>query len=437
LLRSLEALDAAGRITPHGRRMVQLPMHPRLAHMVLQAGRGAVDTACLLAALLAERVVAEGPGGERSSSLDDLLDAARRGRHDRARALAHDWLRVVAGMGRSGPTETTDAHGATLNDAGPLLALAFPDRVARRRGPRGERRYLLSGGRGGTLRLEDPLSAQEWLVVAELDDADADAAIRLAAPLHPDDMEELFAAHLTRRPVLAWDSRTRKVMASEVEQLGAITVRERPSTAADPEAILRCLCDGIRSEGLERLDWTPSARQLQGRVDLLRRMFPEQEWPDVSDAALAATLLDWLGPRLYGKRSLDDATRVDLCGALLSWLGPQRERELDRLAPTHVGVPSGSHVRLDYSTGDVPVLAVRIQEVFGMPASPRVAGGRVPVLMHLLSPARRPVQITADLASFWRTGYLEVRKDLRGRYPRHYWPEDPSQAEPTRHLRPR
>lgn len=437
LLQSIEALDAGGRITPQGRRMAALPMHPRLAHMVLRAqASGDAATACVLAALLAERVAMDGPGGMRTSNLEDLLDSLRRGdappsvrgRLERVQALAREWQRLVA---------VRTAEKPSSGGTGSLLALAFPDRVARRRGPRGELRYLLACGRGGTLRRDDPLSESEWIVVAELDDSSADAAIRLAVPLREGEVQELLRSGTTRGETLAWDRRRGGVVASEIERLGAIPVAERPDPKPDPEAVLACLCAGIRMEGLERLGWNEPARQVRARMALMHRLFPEQDWPNVSDDALANALEAWLGPSLRGLRTLEEAARVDPGMVLVAWLGPQRQRELDRLAPTHWPVPSGSRIRLDYASGDIPVLAVRIQEVFGLAESPRVAGGRSAVVLHLLSPAQRPVQVTSDLASFWRTGYAEVRKDLRGRYPRHYWPEDPTQAEPTRRVRPR
>ncbi|MCL1857015.1 MAG: ATP-dependent helicase HrpB, partial [Kiritimatiellaeota bacterium] len=235
----------------------------------------------------------------------------------------------------------------------------------------------------------------------------------------------------------------------------------RPLKDLTQEDVARCLCDGIRSEGLARLDWTPEAVQLRSRLAFARRLGghpvgadlcvrpsahtgegegahtgpPLRSWPDVGDEALEMTLEAWLLPALMGKRTLEEASRADVAECLALWVGHRAMQELNRLAPTHIEVPSGSRIRLDYAAGDAPVLAVRIQEVFGMMASPRVGGGTVPVVVHLLSPARRPVQVTQDLASFWRTGYALTRKDLRGRYPKHYWPEDPSQAEPRRGLR--
>lgn len=423
LLQALDALDERGRITPHGRRLVQLPMHPRLAHMVERAAMaGAAETALLLAAFLSERPSPVGPPERRSADLDGLLDAVRHRRPDllaassvqRIRRLAQVWLPMVGGSRDRQPA-----------DAGACLAWAYPDRLARRRGARGEHRYLLTGGRGASLRRDDPLALHEWLVVAELDDSEADAAIRLAAPLAPDVVEARFASRITRRTVLDWDRRQRAVAAVEIESLGAIPLRERPLAAVDAEAVCGCLCAGIRIEGIESLDWSPAARQLRGRLGLLHRLLPEQGWPDSSCDALDKALEAWLGPRLSGLRTFAQVLTLDLQAALLDWIGPQRRRDLGRLAPTHVDLPGGRRARLDYARGDSPVLAIRIQEAFGLRDTPRIAGGRVAVLMHLLSPARRPVQITSDLASFWRTGYAQARRDLRGRYPRHAWPENP------------
>lgn len=441
LLRSLEALDAHGRITPRGRRMVRLPIHPRLSHMVLLAEEaGGGRRACLLAAAVSEQageatlrhetdarrlldrlIVDTGDHGADTDGAapDQTAPAAW---NSRVHRLAGQW-------GRHLP-----AHDRQVIDTGRLLAWAFPDRIARRRDAGG--RYLMVNGRGATLDAADPLVQEEWLVAVELQDDGADARIRLAAPVERDCIEEDGAARITTTPIVTWDRRALAVQAVCRRQLGAIVLRDAGLRQPDPALVRAALLDGIRQQGLDRLNWTPASRALQARILFLRRARPEENWPDVSDNALTADLDAWLGPRLEGLLRWEQVQRVDLAEPLLAKLGAQR-RLLDDLAPTHLSVPSGSRIQVLYDQGDAPVLAVRIQEVFGLASTPRVAGGRVPVLMHLLSPAQRPVQVTADLESFWNSSYARVRKELRGRYPKHPWPEDPRNAAPTRRLKPR
>lgn len=434
LLHALEALDAAGRITAHGRRMVRLGMHPRLAHALIGAAATGddetVDTACLLAAVLAEGGVV---GGRHSSNIAHVIGEVESPRggvpapvRSRIRTLADTWRRAL-----DAPPPPS-AGGVSL---GVLLAWAYPDRIGVRRRQADEAgRYRLSGGRGVRLQPGDPLSVHDWICVAEVDDTDADATVRLAAPLTRQEVETHFAGQIRTETVLAWQARSRSVEACSRDCLGAIVLRERPLADPDPDAVRRALCAGIRQEGLDRLGWTPAARNLQARVQTVAAAMPESGFPDCSDAALIDRLEDWLGPLLTGMRRLDEAAAVDVQAALTAWLGGAIRR-LDALAPTHMAVPSGSRIRIDY-TGAQPAASVRIQEVFGLTRTPSIAGGRVPVLLNLLSPASRPVQITADLESFWRNGYAEVRKDLRGRYPRHHWPDDPTTAVATRRLRP-
>ena len=276
----------------------------------------------------------------------------------------------------------------------------------------------------------DPLADQEWLAVASLDDRIGAARIFLAAPLTPEDVEDLFADQIVREDVVAWDDEAGRVSARRVEQLGALVLREGPLANPDPEAVQSALWDGVRQRGLASLRWTKEATRLRQRLAFLY-IHEGEPWPDVSDEALLATLGAWLAPFARGAKSLADLARADLATALDALLPWDRRRDFDRLAPERVPVASGSHIALDYSTPEAPVLAVKLQETFGMADTPRVLGGRVPVVMHLLSPARRPVQVTTDLASFWREGYFDVRKDLRGRYPKHPWPEDPTTATAT------
>jgi ATP-dependent helicase HrpB len=438
LLRELEAVDADGRITPRGKRMVTLPVHPRLAHMVLLAEEhGGARRACLLAAAITERAGETtlrnetdarrlldrlgGDGGAPSDLSDrfDLSDSAAWSA--RVHRLSTQWARAF-------PPDR-----AAL-DTGRLLAWAFPDRMARRRDAAG--RYLLANGCGATLETSDGLATTEWLVAAELQDGGPDARIRLAAPVAREDIEEDFAALIRREDEIVWDRRAEAVSAVRRLKLGALVLHEGSLADPDADAVRHALFVGICQKGIAQLPWTPAARNLQARILFLRRVCGESDWPDVSDTALAGRLEEWLGPFVGGIARWEQLRRVDLAAALLALLGARR-RELDTLAPTHLAVPSGSHVPVQYDQGDAPVLAVRVQEVFGLADSPRVAGGRVPVCMHLLSPAQRPVQVTSDLRSFWQNGYPLIRKELRGRYPRHPWPEDPWTAVPTNRVKPR
>jgi ATP-dependent helicase HrpB len=434
LLRRLGALGDDGRATSHGRRLARFAMHPRLAHMVV-VGRelGAGDLACELAALLMERDPLRPSGGMAEADLGlrlDLLrgavvradvdrEALRRARSEAARCR-ESARGVPAGV---------DSRPST----GLLLALAYPDRVAQRRaGSNG--RYLLRNGAGAVVDSPD-LAMEEYLVVAELDGDPTESRVFLAAPITLPEIEGQCANEITCEDVLTWDRESLAVTARRRRRLGALALEDVPLARPDPGAVTAALVEGIRGEGLDRLPWTEAARRIRARVGFLHHLDPA--WPDVSEAGLAATLDRWLEPRLTGLRRLDDLRRVDLGEALLGLLSRDQWAGLDALAPTHVQVPSGSRIPVDYTDPAAPVLAVRLQELFGQVATPAVALGRVPLTLHLLSPAGRPVQVTRDLAGFWRTTYFEVRKDLKGRYPKHPWPDDPLSAPPTRHAKRR
>lgn len=436
LLSALDALDAQGAITRFGRLMACLGAHPRLAHSMLsaakQGGNPAAATACMLAAAISEA----GNSGFRISSNAEHLVAAAEGENDALPKPVRKRICDLASAWRSElkriVVESTPRH----ESIGVMLAWAYPDRIGyRRKNADDPGRYLLSGGRGAKLPANDPLGVNDWIAIADIDDKDADATIRLAAPLSRAEVERNFPHMFHSKDVMEWNSRTKSVDAAEREFFGEIPVRDRPLKGHAPEALLQCLCDGIRREGIDRLNWIPAARNLQARISTVAYAMPEEGLPNVSDEALAATLEQWLGPYLDGKTSLAQASAVDLVQPLQAMLGGAARR-LDPLAPTQLAVPSGSNIKIDY-TGAQPAASVRIQEVFGMMETPRIAGGRIPILLKLLSPAQRPVQVTSDLASFWKNGYPEVRKDLRGRYPKHYWPEDPMQATATRRVKPK
>ncbi|HEY8519809.1 MAG TPA: ATP-dependent helicase HrpB [Gammaproteobacteria bacterium] len=440
LLRRLGALDAAGRITAHGREMARLGVHPRLAHMLLRGralGHGGL--AAELAALLSERDLLRGGPGGRDADVRTRLDALRgedggrqveTGARHRARRLARELARQLG----------ADREEALADDrmVGLLLAFAYPDRIGRRR-PGGEGRYALANGRGAVFAEAQSLAREELIVAVELDDRERDARILLAAPLARADLEAHFAADLERREAVEWSSREQAVIARRTVRLGELVIDESPLVPVPREAAAHAMLEGVRELGLDALPWTDEARNLQARVELVRRAMPEEaaDWPAMDDAALAASLDRWLAPWLDGVTRREQLARVPLEEALSALLTWEQRRRLDELAPERLTVPSGSRVRIDYRDENAPVVAVRLQEVFGLRETPRIARGRVPITFKLLSPAQRPVQITRDLASFWRSGYAEVRKDLRGRYPKHYWPEDPFEAEPIRGARPR
>ncbi|HXS90055.1 MAG TPA: ATP-dependent helicase HrpB [Steroidobacteraceae bacterium] len=446
LLRSLDAIDAEGRITPHGRALARLGTHPRLAHMIVRGAElGLRRLALEIAAVLGERDLLRWNAGRRDADLRLRIEALRRGRVDDSHVAAdvrvdggarQRAVRSVEVLERQLDTGTATSP-ATESDAdiGRLLAFAYPDRIAQSRGAGG--RYLLSGGRGARLADAQSIAQAEFLVVADLDAGDREALIRLASPLPRAALEGDFAALIEHRQRFEWDAREQAVVAQDERWLGAIRLGERRLENPDGERVMSALLAGIRELGLDVLPWTKEARALRQRLAFARDVdtHAPRPWPDVSDDALLATLEDWLAPWLTNMSRRDHLARLDttaIIAALLDW--NQRQR-LDELAPTHLQVPSGSRIPIDYSAA--PTVAVRLQEVFGLSTTPAVGGGRVPLTLQLLSPAHRPVQVTKDLASFWARGYMEVKKELKGRYPKHYWPDDPTTAVATARARPR
>jgi ATP-dependent helicase HrpB len=446
LLIRLGALAGDGRLTDHGRAMAAHALHPRLAHMIVRAqGIGSAGLACDLATLLGERDIFRAKGGGRDADIRHRLTALRegerppsgfeidRGALQRARSASKEWrhrLKIRTGDG--------DPPG-NLDDAGILIALAYPDRIARRRGE-GKLAYQLANGKGASFGSPDPLAKEEWLALAEVGGAGAgmgaDGRIFLAAPLTLAAVEEHFADQIRGEDEVRWDDRAEAVVARRVRRLGALVLEDRPFSGEVSDKARAAMIEGIRRMGLDVLPWTSATRTLCRRVAFLVGVDGARAWPGMNEAALLADLENWLGPYLDGIARRAALARLDLDGALRARIGRERLKRLDDLAPAHLAVPSGSRVALDYS-GDVPALDVRIQEMFGLAETPRVAGGRVPVLLRLLSPARRPVQVTRDLAGFWANSYRAVRADLRGRYPKHPWPDDPLAAPPTARAKPR
>jgi len=413
LLADLGALDGQGRITPHGRVMAAMPLHPRLAHMLAVAGRGAAR----LAALLADRDPLRGAGSDlalRLRALDRGAPEADRGALDRIRA---EGARLARGL-PEGPDLPAAAQAA----------LAYPDRIALRR-PGDDPRFLLSGGKGARLDAGDALAGQRLLVVTDTDGDPREARIRLALPIAESELRATLADRIGWQDLCHWDSRAGRVQARRQERLGALVLAERPWADAPGDALARAMLDGVREIGLAL---TPAAEWLRDRVQTLREA--GHDLPDLSDAGLMATLDAWLVPWLDGITTAAAFRALDLTEAIRAHLGRDALSLIDRLAPGHFTTPLGRAVPIDYA-GGVPAIEVRLQEMFGITRHPVAAGQ--PLRVTLLSPAQRPLQVTQDIPGFWDTSYADVRRDMRGRYPRHPWPEDPRSADPTMRAKPR
>ncbi|MDP9088398.1 MAG: ATP-dependent helicase HrpB [Pseudomonadota bacterium] len=442
LLRQLEAIDSAARVTAHGRKLAKLGMHPRLAHMLVQAQDfGAARLACDLAAILSERDILRAGAGARDADLRLRVAVLRGDTREvpagisvdaRAKAQAQRnsslWQRNLRSA-----RDTVDVHEGT----GVLLAWAYPDRIARARGADG--RYLLANGRGAHFAEPQALSKSEFIVAAELDGADRAARIFLAAPISLQDLQTHFAGLIRDKADVHWDDRAGAVSAKRERMLGALVLESSEIRSPDPQAVQDALLAGLKQVGIAGLPWTKELRQWRARVILMRdyQVPSPTPWPDLSDEELEKTLPEWAPPWIANFTRREHFARLDLSNALHSFLSHAQAAILERQAPTHLTVPSGSAIPIDYLDGENPTLSVRLQELFGLRETPAVAGGKLPLLLKLLSPAGRPVQITKDLVSFWNRGYHEVKKDLKGRYPKHYWPDDPYAAQATRRARPR
>jgi ATP-dependent helicase HrpB len=423
LLHELGALDEEYRITPHGRALLQVPAPPRIGDALLRAQEaGGLAEAAWAAALLEQR--APGP-----VDLVERWRALRRAPQGRlSRRVAEQYLRSLGGKGSIDDASDERAFARAV-------AWMYPERIATaREGQRGV--FICADGGEARLSEQDGLAGAPWLAIAHWLPGEV-RRVQLAARLELADLHADFGDRIRDREVIAWEPRTQSVQAERLSQLGALVLRRRPLMQPDADAQQRAMLDGIEQAGIEALPWTAELRQWQARV-LSLRAWNGPEWPDVSDAALAAGLEDWLAPYLSGVTRLAHLARLDLGAILRVWLDHAMQQALERLAPQRLVVPSGSSIGLEYSCdGAPPVLAVKLQELFGLRETPRVNQGRVPVLLHLLSPARRPIQVTQDLASFWASGYADVRRDLKGRYPKHPWPDDPMSAPPTARAKPR
>jgi ATP-dependent helicase HrpB len=356
----------------------------------------------------------------------------------RVRQTADDLARRAAGGGSGSSSRASSPESWDDADTGSLLALAYPDRVAQRRSG-AEPRYLLRNGSGAVLAKHDALHDAPYLAIADLEGTSPEARIVRAAPITLEELREDFGEQFVRVQLVEWDERTKAVRARKRTMLGAIVIEEVMWSDADAEVVLQTVLEAIRAQlargGIEALPFSQAALRLRERMAFV--FAHDESWPDVSVAALSASLAEWAGPYLDGVRTWAQLASVDWHDALQSLMPWSQRSALERLAPTHLEVPSGSRIALDYSEATAPVLAVKLQEVFGWSTTPMVMDGRVSLTLQLLSPAQRPVQVTRDLAGFWRSSYFEVRKELRGRYPRHPWPEDPLTAEATRRAKPR
>ena len=440
LLHQLGAVDEDGRITSHGRAMSDIGAHPRLAHMLLQAGEmNAADEAAVLAALLSERDIFRIGRGvvdadlrERMAFLQNEAQSSNVITCERIDVRQVERLRREVGYWKR-TISVGEKHPFDSSLCGLLIAFAYPDRIGRNRG---DGRFLLSNGRGAVLDAGQTLAKTPYIVAADLDDSGMDGRIFLAAAVEETQLRRWLTEQIESVLTIAWDERVKAVRAVSREKLGALVLSENAVMLPDgDERVLAVLMDGIRREGLAVLPWTKEARTLQKRLQFMR--FWDACWPDRSDEGLLDSLEEWLAPYVSGVRNAEQLGKLRLAEILLNSLKWEEQQQLRQWAPQLLDVPSGRTVAVDYSDPERPVLAVKLQEMFGAVTTPTLADGRAALTLQLLSPAGRPVQVTQDLANFWRNGYFEVKKDLKGRYPKHYWPDDPFAAVPTSRVRPK
>ena len=422
LLQRLDAIDAAGRITSGGKALARLPLHPRLAHMVVAAAQeDDAHTAAELAVLITER----GLGGD-DTDLTHRLDRFRRDRSKRAddaRALARRWA-AQAGSKKTAGNLAAGRH----------LARAFPDRIAQAAGPRGK--FRLANGRQASLEQTDALAAQPFLVVTDITGAAANGRIRAAAALDRADLESLFAHRIVDETVLAFDEPSASVRARRIRRLDALRLADEPVPVDDMEAAARLLAQAAARRGIDLLPWSREQKAWRARASFLRSTLGD-DWPDLSAEALAPTASDWLAAAFFGLTRLSEITGDHLRTALDLLLPYPRRQEIEALLPSHFTAPTGNAVPIDYTAEGGPAIEIRVQELFGLTRHPTIANGRIRLLLVLLSPAHRPIQTTRDLVGFWNGSWADVARDLRGRYPRHPWPDEPAKAAPTARAKPR
>ncbi len=441
LLRQLRAIDHQDRITAHGREMARLPMHPRLAHMVIEgANAGWAENACHVAALLTDRDIARRDGRNpvpvdlslRVSALNGEPTSLNLNRKalNRTRALAKQWLRIA-------PKESHHDHARDLRPderIGALIALAYPDRIAQRR-PGGDSRYRLSNGKGAVLPVEDALRDAPYLAIASVGGDTRDARIRLAAPISAAAIEGLFADDTREAETAIWDSQSRSVIARRQKRLNALVLSDAPARNIPDDQIAGALVEGVRDLGLDCLPWSREATEWRRRVQCFQQA--TGNGTDVSDSALLETLEEWLLPYLAGMTRLEHLKSLDMLAILKTRLDWSFQQTMDNQVPSHFTVPSGSSIRIDYTDPSSPVLPVKLQEMFGATETPSIVDGSIKLSIHLLSPAGRPLQITRDLPAFWNNTYPQVKAEMKGRYPKHPWPDNPLAVVPTRHTKNR
>jgi ATP-dependent helicase HrpB len=441
LLVSLGALDDHGRITSHGRQMVNLGMHPRMAHMILKAiPLQSGYLACQIAALLQERDIFKGNKSSDNCDISTRIDQLKLWEtqglpniNDSSIDVAalHRIIQETRNIQKQLNILERSSEGA--DRCGVLLSFAYPDRIGQ---GRGDGRFLLSSGRGVEMSAIQPLSRSAYIVAAVVDDRGTEGRLQLAASISESSLYRYQEEWMQEKQFITWDRDLQGVKARRRWMLGNLVIKEQAYSKPPEEDIAYAVLEGIKQEGLQILPWTKVSTQFRQRLQFMYSQSPS-EWPDVTDDALLATLQDWLLLSVYGMKNRSDLQRLKLVSIieqnLLSW---DQRRELDQKAPTHMVVPSGSHIPIDYTDPGQPFVAVRLQEMFGLQDTPRIGGNRVPLTLHLLSPAQRPVQVTSDLYSFWRGAYFEVKKELKVRYPKHYWPDEPLEAVATRRVRP-
>ena len=439
LLKLLQAIDDQGGITAHGREMAKLPMHPRLAHMVIKGAEfGWADTACNVAALLTDRDIAQRDSRNpvsvdltlRVSALKGDQTSLRINRNalNRTKALAKQWQRRA-------PKRTYDDRALDLSpddQIGALVALAYPDRIAERR-PGGDSRYRLSNGKGAVLPAEDALRDVPYLAIAAVSGATRDARIRIAGPISAATIEQLYEKEIQEGETASWDRQSRSVVARRQKCFNALVLNDAPAKNIPDDQIAAALVEGIRDVGLDCLPWSQEATAWRQRVLCFHQA--TGDGPDLSGGTLLETLEDWLLPYLAGMSRLQHLTSLDLLAILKSQQDWSTLQTIDKQVPSHFTVPSGSSIRIDYTDLTAPVLPVKLQEMFGATETPRIIDGAMALSIHLLSPAGRPLQITQDLEAFWGNTYPQVKAEMKGRYPKHPWPDDPLAAAPTRHTK--
>ncbi|HMK66496.1 MAG TPA: ATP-dependent helicase HrpB, partial [Thermodesulfobacteriota bacterium] len=447
LLLGLGALDSEGNLTRGGRNMVPLPLHPRLSRMLIKANElGCLGLGVDLAALLSERDIIRpvayfGGSYIKEKNIGDRLTLLQEWRKTKkVPAEADQWALSHVNRVAHELKDAVHRSAKKISEKGStmipcLLLHAYPDRVAKKRSE-GVGRFLLSRGQGVRISEKDPLSQSPFIIAAQIESGQgAEGRVHLAEPVSEDLIRKALKPRIEEQRRVAWDKKEGRIVGALEERMGAVVLTEKPFNPSDEEASL-ILCEVIKS-GSVPLTFTYGVRQLQGRVKLMRRIFPEEGWPNLSEEVLLAKPEDWLGPFLSGIRTREQLAGLDMLLPLRSMLTWEQKHLLETRTPVSLSVPSGRSVSLDYSNGDLPLLAVKLQEMFGLGDTPTLAEGRVKVLIHLLSPAGRPIQVTQDLRGFWNTGYSQVKKELKGRYPKHPWPDDPWTAPPTRKTKER